>query len=186
MLRIASAIDRLNNAIGRAVSWLALGMVLVGSFNALARFLDKGMGSALSSNTWLEAQWYMFAALFLFAAPWALRQDAHVRVDLLYARLSPRGRAWINLLGVLLLLLPFCVFMLWAVWPSVVDSWIIREMSPDPGGLPRWPIRAAVPAAVGLLLMQGIALGLRSLAVLRGAAPPERPQERPTEGEGHL
>lgn len=186
MLRIASAIDRLNDLIGRSVAWLALGMVLVGAYNALARFVDKGIGTSLSSNTWLEAQWYMFAALFLFAAAWTLRQDAHVRVDLVYARLTPRGKAWINLLGVLLLLLPFCLFMLWAVWPSVVESWTIRELSPDPGGLPRWPIRAAVPVGFVLLLLQGIAMGLRSLAVLCGAVPAEMPEGRSAETEGLL
>lgn len=171
MLRIASAIDRLNDLIGRAIAWLALGMVLVGSYNALVRFVDKGAGTSLSSNTWLEAQWYMFAALFLFAAAWTLRQDAHVRVDVFYSRLSPRGKAWINLLGSLLLLIPFCIFLLWAVWPSVVASWVIKEVSPDPGGLPRWPIRAAVPVGCALLLLQGVSMALRSLAVLRGVTP---------------
>lgn len=171
MLRIAEFIDRLNNRIGHAVSWLALAMVLVGAWNALARFIDRSAGTEFSSNTWLEAQWYMFAALFLFAASWALSRNAHVRVDVFYARLSPRGQAWTDLLGTVLLLIPFCTFLLWAVWPSVMESWKIREMSPDPGGLPRWPIRAAVPIAVGLLLLQGVAKGLRAVARIAGEMP---------------
>lgn len=186
MLRIASAIDRLNDLVGRAVAWLALGMVLVGSYNALVRFVDRGIGTSLSSNTWLEAQWYMFAALFLFAAAWTLRQNAHVRVDVFYSRLSPRGKAWIDLFGSLLLLIPFCAFLLWAVWPSVVESWIIKEVSPDPGGLPRWPIRAAVPVGCVLLLLQGVAMALRSLAVVRGIAPSELPGENTIEEEGGI
>ncbi len=173
MQNLAEYIDRLNIRIGQGVAWLGVVMVLVGSWNALARFVDREVGLELSSNTWLETQWYMFAALFLFAAPWALRHNDHVRVDVFYARLSLRGQAWTDLLGTALLLIPFCLFLLWAVWPSVIESWMVKEMSPDPGGLPRWPIRAAVPIAIGLLLLQGISNGLKSLAVLTGKAPPE-------------
>lgn len=169
MLSLAKRIDRLNELIGRGVSWLALLMVLVGAYNALARFVDRSFGTDLSSNTWLETQWYLFAAMFLFAASWGLQRNAHVRVDVLYSKLSTRGRAWTELLGTLLLMLPFCLFVLWAVWPTVVESWSIREMSPDPGGLARWPIRAAVPIAFALLFLQGVSVALTSLdTILRG------------------
>jgi TRAP-type mannitol/chloroaromatic compound transport system permease small subunit len=169
----ATIIDRLNEWIGRAVCWLALAMVLIGAYNAVARYFDRHLGTALSSNTYLELQWYMFGAMFLFAAAYALRHDAHVRVDVFYAKLSPRGRAWVNLFGSLLLLLPFCALVIWVSWDSVVRSWSIREMSPDPGGLPRYPLRAAVPIAFALLMLQGISYAIRQVAVLRGVAAPE-------------
>ncbi|MGE3802522.1 MAG: TRAP transporter small permease subunit [Candidatus Kapaibacterium sp.] len=168
MNRFIRTIDRLNDSVGRAVSWLALLLVVVGAWNAVSRYLDREAGTTLSSNFWIEAGWYLFAALFLFGAAWALRNDAHVRVDVFYSRLSNRGKAWVDLLGTLLLLIPFAVLMLWAVWPSVEESWRIKEMSPDPGGLPRWPVRAVVPIAFILLLLQGIANGLKALNVLKG------------------
>ncbi len=170
-LRLATAIDRVNEVIGRLVYWFILAMVLVGSYNAVARYLDRYTGLGLSSNTYLELQWYMFSLVFLLGAAYTLRHNAHVRVDVLYARLSPKGRAWINLLGTVLFLLPFCVVMLWASWPVVRESWALLETSPDPGGLPRYPIKTVLPLAFLLLMIQGIAMGIRQVAVLRGVLP---------------
>lgn len=181
MNRLVRFIDNLNDLIGRIFSWLAVGLVIVGAWNAISRFLDRETGTALSSNTWIETGWYMFAAIFLFCAPWALRRDLHVRVDVFYSRLSEKGKARVDLLGSLLLLIPFCLFILWAVWPSVVESWRIMEMSPDPGGLPRWPIRAAVPLAFFLLLLQGIAGALRAGSRLRGTDESSGMQEKTVE-----
>jgi TRAP-type mannitol/chloroaromatic compound transport system permease small subunit len=151
--------------------WLVLAMVLVGAFNAVARYTDATTGWALSSNTWLELQWYAFALVFLLGAPYALATDDHVRVDVLYGRLGPRAKAGIDLAGTLLLLVPFCLFVLWFSLPAVQSSWAVWEQSPNPGGLPRYPIKTAIPVACVLLLGQGAALALRCLAVLRGADP---------------
>jgi TRAP-type mannitol/chloroaromatic compound transport system permease small subunit len=167
-LRIASHIDRTNEWIGRAVYWLTLVMVLIGSYNALVRYIDRFIGLGLSSNTYIELQWYMFSLIFLLGAAYTLKHDSHVRVDVLISRLSPRGRAWINLLGTLLFLIPFCVLILWTSWPIVRNSWIVLETSSDPGGLPRYPIRTAIPVAFLLLMFQGVSVAIKQIAFLRG------------------
>jgi TRAP-type mannitol/chloroaromatic compound transport system permease small subunit len=183
LLRVSAALDRLNHGIGRAASWLVLLMVLLGAFNAIARYLGRFVGMQLSSNAYLELQWYMFSLIFLLGAAYTLRHDAHVRVDVLFARLSARGRAWVNLLGTALLLMPFCVFMLVVTWPPVRNSWRIHEGSPDPGGLPRYPLKALILVCFTLLLLQGIAELIREVAALRGNAPSEHDQlHGPTEG----
>lgn len=170
-LRIAASIDRFSDWLGRAVYWLTLAMVLVGAFNAVVRYLDHYTGLGLSSNTYIELQWYMFSAIFLLGAAYTLRHNAHVRVDILYGRLSPRGQAWIDLLGTVVFLIPFCLLVLWTSWPTVTNSWAVREMSPDPGGLPRYPIKALIPVAFLLLLVQGLSLLIRRAAFLFGSAP---------------
>ncbi len=163
-------IDRLNRSVFRLVCWLTLTMVLVGAWNALARTFDQSVAWRLSSNAWVELQWYLFSLVFLFGAPWALRSGAHVRVDVLFGRLSQRARAWIDLVGGLLFLLPFCAFAIYVSIPSVLDSIAVWESSPDPGGLARWPIKCAVPVAFLLLLLQGVAEILRRyLFLFRGA-----------------
>ena len=148
-------------------------MVVVGGFNTIVRYLDKFTGMGISSNMYLELQWYLFSILFLLGTAYTLRHDDHVRVDILYSRLSAKGKAWINVTGTLVLLIPFCVLMLWVSWPAVINSWAVMEMSPDPGGLPRYPIKTVVPIAFVLILVQGVSMLLRNLAVLLGADPPE-------------
>lgn len=169
LLRIADGIDRLNGAIGRAVTWLVPVMVLIAAFNAVARYLGRYIGVSLSSNMYLELQWYLFSLLFLLAAPYVLRQDAHVRVDVLYARVSPRAQAWIDTVGALVLLIPFTVFTLWVSLPAVRNSWRIREVSSDPGGLARYPLKTMLLVCFALLLLQGIAQLIRSIHTLRRA-----------------
>ena len=175
-LRLAHGIDRVNERIGRAVYWLGLLMVLIGTFNAAARYLGRYLGVNLSSNAYIELQWYMFSLIFLLGAAYTLKQDAHVRVDVLYTRLSERARAWIDVLGLLLFLIPFSILAIWASWPSVRNSWAILETSPDPGGLPRYPIKTMIPLAFLLLILQGIAEAIKRIAFLRGVAPEERPR----------
>ena len=139
--RLSAAIDRLNDRIGSAIQWLALVMVVVGAFNAIARYTGRFTGASLSSNAYLELQWYLFSLIFLMGAAYGLNHDYHVRVDVLYARLGRRARAWIDLIGSALFLAPFAFVMLWVSWRPVANSWAILEISPDPGGLPRYPIK---------------------------------------------
>ena len=155
---------------GKAVAWGSLLMILLGAWNAAVRYIGRFTETQLASNTLIEAQWYLFSALFLLGASWTLKDDAHVRVDVFYGRMSERGQAWVDLLGTLFFLLPFCAFSIWVSMDFVLESWRTLEASPDPGGLPRYPVKTLVPIAFALLLVQGIAVAGQKLAVVRGRA----------------
>ncbi len=164
----ANFVDRTNARIGKAAAWLGLLMVLMGAGNAIGGYLEPFVGRRLSLVAFDEGQWYLFSILFLLAAPWALGQNAHVRVDVLYGRLGPKGKAWTDVLGNLLLLLPFCAFAVWVVTPAALEAFRVRETSPDEGGLVRWPLRFVPPVAFFLIALQGIAGVIRSVHVIRG------------------
>jgi TRAP-type mannitol/chloroaromatic compound transport system permease small subunit len=155
-------------------------MVLIGAFNAVARYVGPRLGLTLSSNAYLELQWYLFSLAFLLAAAHTLRHDRHVRVDVFYSRLTPRARAWIDLIGTLALLIPFAVVGLLVAWPPVRASWAIVEGSPDPGGLPRYPIKSVILVAFALVVLQGLAEAIRRIAFLRGRI--SEPGAEPGEG----
>ncbi len=155
-VKTSNFIDRLNERIGRLASWLVLGVVLLGAWNAVARYISKFTELNISSNAYLELQWYMFSAIFLLGGAYTLLRDEHVRVDVLYNRWSPRTRNRIDVAGTLIFLIPFCIFVLVTSWFPVMNSWAIHEMSPDPGGLPRYPIKTLIPVAFVLLLLQAI------------------------------
>lgn len=165
---IAAAIDGLNQKLGSFLRWLALLMVFMGAYNAVARYLTRYAGVSLSSNALNEAQWYLFSLIFLLGAAYGLKVDAHVRVDVLYGRLTRRARGWIDLLGTVLFLIPFTLVMLWVSWPTVRNSWMIREVSPDPGGLPRYPIKAVILVAFFLLLLQAFSQAVKAVDEIRG------------------
>ncbi|NIM00904.1 MAG: TRAP transporter small permease subunit, partial [Acidobacteria bacterium] len=165
--RLADAIDRLADGAGALIRWLVLVMVVLGAFNAVARYLGRSIGVQLSSNAFIELQWYLFSLIFLLGAGYTLKRRGHVRVDVIYEKLAPRTRAWIDLAGSVFLLLPFCVFGVVMTWPSVRNSWSLREGSPDPGGLPRYPIKTVILIAFGLLFLQGVAWILRRAGQIR-------------------
>ncbi|MGA7304968.1 MAG: TRAP transporter small permease subunit [Rhodothermales bacterium] len=176
LLRLSRAIDRMNDVIGRGVYWLTLAMVLVAAFNSIARYLGRFTGVNLSSNAYLETQWYLFSIVFLLGAAYTLRHDGHVRVDVIFARLSPKHQAWIDLTGTVLFLIPFCILMFWVSLPSVEHSWAVMEVSPDPGGLPRYPIKTLIPVTFVLLILQAFSMVIRNVAIVRGVSvEPEPP-----------
>ena len=164
--RISASIDRVNDRIGSAIQWLALVMVVIGAFNAIARYTDQYTGMSLSSNAYLDLQWYFFSLIFLMGSAYGLNHDYHVRVDVLYARLGRRARAWIDLIGSVLFLVPFAGVMLWVSWGPVVRSWTILETSPDPGGLPRYPIKTVILVSFFLLLLQAISQIVKNAEIL--------------------
>lgn len=173
LLALARGIDRLNDAIYAAIRWLTLAMIFLGAFNAIARYLTRYTGVALASNAYIDLQWYMFSLIFLLGAAYGLNREAHVRVDVAYARMSPRARAWVDLLGTALFLIPFCVMVLHTSWPAVRNSWSVREASTDPGGLVRYPIKTVLLVCFTLLLAQAISQLIKKGAALAGRLPLE-------------
>ncbi|MGC8967201.1 MAG: TRAP transporter small permease subunit [Thermus sp.] len=163
LLALSRAIDALNEGVGRFNVWLVLIVTLLSAGNALMRYAFH-----YSSNAYLEAQWYLFALIFLWGAGWTLKHNGHVRVDVIYSKLPKRAQLWIDLLGTLFFLLPMVGLVLWLSWPIVLESLKIREMSPDAGGLPRWPIKLAVPVGLALLGLQGISELIKRIAALTG------------------
>jgi TRAP-type mannitol/chloroaromatic compound transport system permease small subunit len=180
--RISAAIDRLNDRIGATIQWIALVMVIVGAFNAIARYVGRYAGLSLSSNAYLELQWYLFSLIFLMGAAYGLNHDYHVRVDVVYARLGRRARAWIDLIGSALFLVPFAFVMLWISWRPVGNSWSILETSPDPGGLPRYPIKTVILVSFFLLLLQAISQIVKNFVIL--AESNGGPSEGPSGADG--
>lgn len=181
-LAVAKTIDRVTDWVGRAVSWLVLAMVVIGAYNAVARYLGRFLGVNLSSNLYLELQWYLFSILFLLGAAYAVRHNVHVRVDVWSSRLSLRWRAWINILGTVLFLLPFSLFAIWLSWPSVRNSWAVRETSPDPGGLARYPLKTMILVCFALLVLQGMAELIKEIAKLKGVVEDAEPGVSSPEG----
>ncbi|MCH2102527.1 MAG: TRAP transporter small permease subunit [Planctomycetes bacterium] len=179
-LRLSKLIDSLNRVIARAMGWALFLMVLVGAYNAIARSLEKELGLSLSSNAYIEAQWYLFSLVFLLGAPYALRSNAHVRVDVLYGEHPARGKAWTDLIGGVLFLIPFCLFAIWISWDFVSNSIAVGELSPDPGGLPRWPLKLVVPISFALLCLQGASEVVKRAAFLCGRSADEIGLEEPS------
>jgi len=156
------SVDGFSDWLGRTVAWLSLGMVLVTFAVVVLRYGFNQGWIALQ-----ESVVYMHAALFMLGAAYTLKHDAHVRVDIFYQRLGAKGRAWVDLFGSCLLLIPFCCFVLWASWDYVAASWQVRESSREAGGLPAvFLLKSLIPLFAALLALQGVALALRSLGVL--------------------
>ena len=175
LLAFARAIDRLNGVVGRAAAWLVLAAVLISAGNAAARYALN-----LSSNAWLEIQWYLFSAIFLLGAGYTLLEGKHVRIDVLTARFSARTRAWIDVFGTIFFLLPMAIIILTLSWPMFVQSYVGNEVSSDAGGLVRWYVKALIPAGFALLVLQGVSEIVKRIAFLRGHLPaPDEPQDSP-------
>ncbi len=163
LLSLSRSIDALNERIGRLTIWLVLAATLVSAGNAVVRY-----GLNTSSNAWLEIQWYLFGLIFLLGAGYTLKHNGHVRIDVIYGRLGPRARAWVDLLGGVLFLLPMSGLIAWLGWEFFLASYEVNEGSPDAGGLLRWPIKLAVPLGFALLWLQGVSEVIKRAGVLRG------------------
>jgi len=179
LLSLSRFIDRMNTLIGRAAIWLVLAAVLISAVNAVVRKIFN-----YSSNAFLEMQWYLFAAVFLLCAPYALLKNEHVRIDVVSGRFSARGRIRMELFGTLVFLLPIAVIVLYFSWGVFLESYASGEVSPNAGGLPLWPARLLVPVGFLLLILQGVSQGIKCVAYLRGAGPdPLEKTQRPSTEE---
>ncbi|WP_172332325.1 TRAP transporter small permease subunit [Mangrovicoccus sp. HB161399] len=172
LIRCSRGIDRVTAWIGKGVAWLILAAVLVSAANAIVR-----KAFDLSSNAWLELQWYLFGAVFMLAAAWALQKNEHVRIDVVSAHLSQRVRLWIDLICHFLFLMPFVVLMTWLSWPFFLRSFRTGEASMNAGGLILWPAKALVLAGFAVLVFQGLSEIVKTVAMLKGDLP------MPSDGE---
>ena len=171
LLRISRLIDALNERIGKSVCWLVLAAVLISAANAIVRKLFN-----YSSNSFLELQWYLFSAVFLFSAGFTLLRNEHVRIDVVAGRLSPRAQAWIDIFGTVFFLLPMALLFVWLSWPIFIRTYTQGEISTNAGGLLIWPARLLVPIGFALLSLQGVSELVKRIAFLLGliADPGER------------
>jgi len=179
-LQLSRLIDALNLRIGCAVTWLTLAVVLVSATNAVVRKVFN-----ISSNAWLELQWYLFGAIFLLAAGYTFLKNEHVRVDVLSQRFAPRTQAKIEIFGIIFFLLPACLLVFWLSLPYFWQSLILKEASSNTGGLIRWPVKLLIPVGFALLILAAISQLIKSIAFLRGQGPDPlaRLEERSAEEE---
>jgi TRAP-type mannitol/chloroaromatic compound transport system permease small subunit len=166
LLRLSRAIDALNERVGHLVYWLILAAALVSAGNASVRYAFD-----TSSNAWLELQWYLYSAVFLLCAGYTLLHNEHVRIDVIIGHLPPKSRAWIDLLGGVLFLLPMAVVTMFLSWPVVVESYVRHEFSADAGGLLRWPVKLLIPVGFLLLALQGVSEIIKRALFLAGHIP---------------
>jgi len=180
LLKFSKAVDWLNSQLGKYVIWLILASAVISAVNAVVR---KAFN--VSSNAYLEVQWYLFAASFLLAAAYTLLNGEHVKIDVIYSRWSKRAQTWIDVIGFAFFLTPFCMAILWFSIPFFLKGFSSGEMSSNAGGLIRWPVYAMIPLGFGLLLLQGWSELIKRLAFLQGLIedPTQKKSEKTAEEE---
>jgi TRAP-type mannitol/chloroaromatic compound transport system permease small subunit len=166
LLMLSRAIDALNEQIGRLVYWLVLVAVLISAANAMSRYLLNK-----TSNGWLEMQWYLFAAIFLLCAGYTLRHNEHIRIDVVSQRFSRKTQIWVDIFGTIFFMLPMTIFIMVLGWSMFKESYLVHEVSADPGGLLRWPVKLLVPVGFFLLTLQGVSELIKRIAFLMGLVP---------------
>jgi TRAP-type mannitol/chloroaromatic compound transport system permease small subunit len=166
LLSLSKRIDRLSEWIGRWVAWLVLAAVLISTGNAVMR---KAFN--MSSNAFLEVQWYLFAAVFLLAAGYTLLRQEHVKIDVVSGRFSKRTQIWIDIVGICVFLLPFTYMITKLAMPLVINAYATQEVSSNAGGLIRWPVFALLPIGMVLLALQAVSELIKRIAFLQGLVP---------------
>ncbi len=176
LLKISDWIDTISEWCGEIAQYLVIGVVIIGFYNVFVRYVGRFTGTQLSSNVYIELQWYLYSIIFLLGFPYILKHGVNVRVDILYAQWSEKTQAWIDFLATLLLLIPFCIVGITVTYNPVLTSWGLLpdgtwgewEVSPDPGGLPRAPIKSMIIVGFGLMLLQSISQLIKYFAVMIG------------------
>jgi TRAP-type mannitol/chloroaromatic compound transport system permease small subunit len=174
LLALSRVIDYVNEKLGWIADWLVLLSCVISAANAFSRY-----AFSISSNAWLEIQWYMFGALVLLGASYTLKKNEHVRVDIVYSNISTRKQIWIDIVGGLLFLLPATLILAYLSWPVFYNSWMQGEVSTNAGGLVRWPIKIFLPIGFALLSLQGISELIKRVAILSGHMKADLHYERP-------
>ena len=166
LLAASRQIDRFNEAIGKSMRWLVLAAVLISAGNAIVR-----KTFSIGSNSLLEIQWYLFAAVFMLGGGYAFLRNVHVRIDFVSSKLSKRTNTIIDILGIVIFLIPLCLILINLSWPLFVSTWTSGEMSSNAGGLIRWPVMMLIPLGFGLLLLQAFSELTKRFAFLQGLIP---------------
>ena len=166
LLAASRQIDRFNEAIGKSMRWLVLAAVLISAGNAIVR-----KAFSIGSNSLLEIQWYLFAAVFMLGGGYAFLRNVHVRIDFVSSKLSKRTNTIIDILGIVIFLIPLCLILINLSWPLFVSTWTSGEMSSNAGGLIRWPVMMLIPLVFGLLLLQAFSELTKRFAFLKGLIP---------------
>lgn len=166
LLRLSRLIDALNEGVGKIIMWLVLAAVLISAGNAILR-----KAFDISSNAYLEIQWYLFAAVFMLGAGYVYLRNAHVRIDFIASRLSRRTNAIIDVVGMVVFTIPLCLILIYLSWPVFERAWVSGEMSQNAGGLIRWPVLLLIPAGFALLLLQCASELIKRVAYLMGLIP---------------
>ena len=180
LLAISGVIDRINAFVGKWVSWLILAAVVVSATNAIIRKLFN-----MSSNGFLEIQWYFFSAVFLLCAGYTMLRNEHVKIDVILHLFSKRKQMWIDIIGIVFFLFPFVVAVIYLSWPLFVNALQTGEMSQNAGGLIRWPVYMMLPVGFALLGIQGISELIKRFAFLAGLIddPTKKLQQKTAEQE---
>jgi len=166
LIAFSRGVDWLNERVGRLVYWCILVTVLVSAANATSRYALN-----MASNAWLELQWYLYSAVFLFCSGYTLLHNEHIRIDVVSSHLSRRAQVWIDVFGLVLFLLPMSLFIMWLSWPVFMNAYDTGEISVNAGGLIRWPARLMVPIGFFLLSIQGLSELIKRVAFLQGLIP---------------
>jgi TRAP-type mannitol/chloroaromatic compound transport system permease small subunit len=174
LLKLSNVIDRINEKIGFIANLLVLLSCVISAGNAMSRYAFN-----LSSNGWLEVQWYMFAVIVMWGASYTLRRNEHVRVEIFYLMLSERAQLWLDLICTALFLVPICLLLTYLSWPFFMLSYDAGELSQNAGGLVRWPIKFVLPSGFVLLALQGVSEIIKRIAALEGLAKVDAKYERP-------
>jgi TRAP-type mannitol/chloroaromatic compound transport system permease small subunit len=174
LLKLSGVIDQINEKIGFVANLLVLLACVVSAGNAMSRYAFN-----LSSNGWLEVQWYMFALIVMYGAAYTFKRNEHVRVEIFYLMLSERAQLWLDLICTALFLIPLCLLLAYLSWPFFMLSYNEGEWSGNAGGLIRWPIKFVLPSGFVLLALQGISEIIKRIAAIRGMTAVEAKYERP-------
>ncbi|AMO24483.1 TRAP transporter small permease subunit [Ramlibacter solisilvae] len=176
LLKLSLAVDWISERLGRVAALAVLLTALISAGNALVRYMLD-----ISSNGWLEIQWYLFAGIVMLGAPVVLRLNEHVRVDLIYGKLKGNAPVYVDLFGLIFFLMPVMVLLAWLSWPLLVKMYLTHEMSNNAGGLIRWPAMMLLPLGFGLMVLQGLSEIVKRICYLMGIYKMDTHYEKPVQ-----